>query len=175
MAINPKKSLFLAFFILAVILSGCGGGGGSAIINSLSDAGGSAELNGALISQPGAIDISDYFPLRPADRFRVSNGEIIYDSTYMGEIDACGVRAIKLGCAQIFNLYYIDETGLYFCGNQDAVFDKKIKLSSKSPAINDEFTTGEISSGEVKIKAVSRFKGFENISTPILTARLNSR
>jgi hypothetical protein len=165
-----KNGLFLYLFTFLAFMSaasGCGGSGGGAIEAILTGGDtGAVETNRGLTEPSGAIDICQYFPVRPGDKFAYSNGDYIYESGYMGEIDACGVRAVKLGNAAIFDLYYIDETGLYLCGNQNAVYDKKIMLSSKSPAMNEQFVTNEISSGEVKIKAVCKFWGCENISTP---------
>lgn len=149
------------------VISGCGGGGGG-VVNAIytGEQKGANEMNQNLTTPAGAIDIFEYFPLRSGDKFAYSNGDYIYESGYMGEIDACGVKAVKFGNAAIFKLYYIDDTGLYLCGDQNAAYDKKIKLSSKSPMMNEQFVTNEISSGEVKIQAVSKFLGCENISTP---------
>ncbi len=121
------------------VICGCGddgsGGAASNIINTGNEI--------MPIEEPAL-----YLPLNASTSLVYSNGEKVYEAKYLGEVDAAGVRAVKFGSSDVYNLYSFDSDSISLCGSNGLVFDSPLTLYSKKAGPYAQSTSSAMINGQ---------------------------
>ena len=153
-----NRSFIPSFFLIAVfclILSaGCGSDQNNIISVESEDP-----------DEIYSIATDSYLPLQSSSILVYSNGEKVYESKYIGEVDAAGTRAVKFGSAEVYNLYNLDSDSINLCGDERASFDSPLTLCGRIANLYEE-NTSSVSIGGKTYSILSVFTGKENITTP---------
>jgi|GEM_PF-5196980 len=144
-------------FVLQFALGGCGGDGGAGIVENNDD---------SMFSEDEVITVEPalYLPLNTSSSLVYSNGEKVYEAKYIGEVNAAGVRAVKFGSTDTYNLFSVDSNSITLCGTESLVFDAPITIFSNKTNLYEENTSSVTING-VKNFVSSYFTGREKVTT----------